>query len=313
MTTPADNDHLTWASAPWTPIPGPNTAPIGWHKHLPYLAPTRGGTALHTLDIWLPSLLTTTSTLPSGPGTWLIYIHGGAWRDPAVTAASFTAAASRLLQRAATAAAGPTPLAGIASLNYRLSPHPGHPAPGDPARAAAHPDHIADVLAGLAFLQRAGAARGRYVLVGHSCGATLALQAVMHPRRWGVEAEVGKPAVVVGFNGLYDLAGFIRAPPEGWEGLVGPYEEFIRGAFGPEEAVWRAVCPATAEGVVLVQSREDTLVPSSQLESMRVYLEGWVGEVRTEVVEVEDAGDHDDMWGRGDKMAEVLWDVLLGV
>ncbi|KAK3344180.1 Alpha/Beta hydrolase protein [Lasiosphaeria hispida] len=326
MTT---NDHLTWASAPWTSVPGPSTAPIGVHKTLPYLPPSRGGTALHTLDIWLPSTpttttttTTTTGTLPSGPGTWLVYIHGGAWRDPAVTAASFSAAASRLLQRAAEESA--QPLAGIASLNYRLSPHPAHPAPGDPARAAAHPDHIQDVLAGLGFLQGLGV-RGRYVLAGHSCGATLAFQAVMDPRRWGLGAEVVKPAVVVGFNGLYDLAGFIRAPPEGWEGLVEPYEEFTTRAFGPEENVWRAVCPATAEGwvpewdgegrkrVVLVQSREDTLVPYSQLESMKVYLERWTEKVKTEVVEVEGGGDHDDMWGRGDKMAEVLWNAMLGV
>ncbi|KAL2160822.1 hypothetical protein VTH06DRAFT_1019, partial [Thermothelomyces fergusii] len=313
---------------------------------------------------------------------------------------------------------------------------------------ARHPDHIADVLAGLAFLRRllhhhhqpsdghdhdhggsekasgprtaangsSDAARPRrrqqqqqqqrwtWILAGHSCGATLAFQSVMDPTRWGLAgrsagaeptttaaATAARAAAIVGFNGLYDLAGFVAAPPAGYAHLRDAYREFVTGAFGPDRplgggfaglgivgrcgagrrakrSVWTAVCPATAEGpwvdewlgsgsgsgsgssnssgsggggggswwwwkrgraankktkeeeeeeeeedrkkttkgvVVLVQSREDTLVPWQQLEAMRQRLER--ERRRVDVRVLEGAGDHDDVWREGSRMAQVLW------
>ncbi|KAH6848265.1 hypothetical protein B0I37DRAFT_406033 [Chaetomium sp. MPI-CAGE-AT-0009] len=379
-------DWSAWASVPWSPVrrpetetgtepgatPGvvgglPNTntdantdtnTPIGWLKSgIPYLPPG-DAVALQTLDVWIPATTTTTTTTapdPSSPPpnhpnkTWIVYIHGGAWRDPAITSASFTATATNLLLRSTTTTiTNPHPttsesgLAGLISLNYRLSPHPAYAASSSHSNnKARHPDHIADVCAALAFLGRLGILGGgtdgnrkRWVLAGHSCGATLAFQAVMHPGRWGLSLGSGgagagdwqKPAALVGFNGLYDLAGFIAEPPEGYGHLREGYREFVEGAFGADEGVWRGVCPATAEGnwvgewigdghadgepeqtVVLVQSREDTLVPWEQLEVMRVRLvdEGMVG------VKVMGAtGKHDDVWREGKRMAEVLWNTL---
>ena len=133
--------------------------------------------------------------------------------------------------------------------------------------------------------------------------------------------------MVVGFNGLYDLAGFIAAPPEGYEGLREGYQEFVEGAFGREEEVWRAVCPTTAGGgwvgewrekvggggkaveVVLVQSREDGLVPYGQLEGLKRVLEreGVEAEVK------EAGGEHDAIWMKSGRMGEVLWEVVEGM
>ncbi|KAK3293514.1 Alpha/Beta hydrolase protein [Chaetomium fimeti] len=370
-------DWSAWASVPWSPVgvgDSPNNnntnTPIGWLKSgIPYL-PQEDAVALQTLDVWIPantssssSTTTTTTTTPnqSSPPpnppnkTWIVYIHGGAWRDPAITSTSFTAAATNLLLRAAgttnadsTLSLSESGLAGLVSLNYRLSPHPSHP-PSTPAdklsRSARHPEHVADVRAALAFLGRlgilggGGSGGGNWVLAGHSCGATLAFQAVMHPRRWGLASRgevaspgegLPKPAVLVGFNGLYDLAGFIAAPPEGFGHLREGYREFVEGAFGADEGVWKNVCPATVEGnwvgewigdghadgegpgktVVLVQSREDTLVPWDQLEAMRARLadEGRVG-----VKVMEATGKHDDVWREGGRMAEVLWNTLRGM
>lgn len=405
-------DWSAWASVPWSPVRRPETgatagtnsgatpesadSPIGWLKSgVPYSPQGDGdgdadACALQTLDVWIPANNTTTTTnTPPNPAflppqtptkTWLIYIHGGAWRDPAISSASFTPAATNLLQRAAAtetatktetstdtspetetasgggASDGANSLAGLVSLNYRLSPHPSHP-PASPADAVArgvrHPQHVADVRAALAFLGRVGVlgggsgdggaereeeregkggkANAKWVLAGHSCGATLAFQAVMHPVRWGL-GEVGgegwdKPAALVGFNGLYDLAGFIDAPPEGYAHLRDGYREFVEGAFGADERAWRGACPATTEGkwvgewigagagdeakgekvVVLVQSREDTLVPWEQLEAMRARL-GSEGQVGVKVMEA--TGNHDDVWREGGRMAEVLWNVL---
>ena len=255
------------------------------------------------------------TVLPSPPGCWIVFIHGGAWRDPAVTASCFDRAAVALLSRARDSRS--SPIAGLASLNYRLSPHPNHPS-DNPDNKARHPDHIADVLTGLAFLQWLGGAKGEYLLAGHSCGATLAFQAVMHPARWGLSTVVNKPTAVVGLNGLYDLAGFIARPPSAFEGLRDAYEDFTRGAFGDEEEVWRAVCPTTAEGwtrewtasrrrAVLVQSSEDTLVPREQLEGLKASLE----EEGVEVREMGAGGEHDEMWDKGEgRMAQILWDVV---
>ncbi|KAK4455118.1 kynurenine formamidase [Podospora aff. communis PSN243] len=322
----SDDDNTIWASAPWTPTKPLNTTQPptipGYQKHIPYL---RHSNPLQTLTIYVPSTGQQPPSTPTPPptpgGIWILYIHGGAWRDPLIDASSFHPAATSLLLRNHTAPGNP--LAGLVSINYRLSPHPSHPS-SEPAYNARHPDHIYDVLSAISFLQRAGVAKeGRYILAGHSCGATMAFQAVMDSSRWDLRGiKIKKPEVVVGLNGIYDLVGVIRGG--GYEkGLRDAYEEFTRGAFGTEEEVWRGVCPTTAsggrgwvgewegrKGVVLVQSGEDGLVPRGQLEGMREVLE----REGVKVEEKEAGGGHDEMWERGEgRMAEVLWEVVVGM
>jgi kynurenine formamidase len=138
---------------------------------------------------------------------------------------------------------------------------------------------------------------------------------------------------VVGFNGLYDLAGFISSPPTDYAWLKEGYREFVTGAFGADEKVWRVVCPAWdskeedggTEGelfvkgwvdewigssgrgkVMLVNSWEDSLVPWQQAEVMRKC---WGLQEGVAISVVEGEGDHDDAWKDGKKMAEVLWHV----
>ncbi|KAK3315387.1 Alpha/Beta hydrolase protein [Apodospora peruviana] len=332
------SEEEDWASVPWTRLTGGPTddTTIGWHKQrVPY-----GGLALQTLDVWIPAASSSTTAPPDaadllsrpggGGGQWLIYIHGGAWRDPEVSSSSFSTAASQIFCQIRASGSGSPKIAGLASLNYRLSPYPHHPTdpspppsgPPDPARLAKHPDHISDVLTGLAFLQRLGAAAdGEYILAGHSCGATLAFQAVMDPARWGLSTRIVKPTVLVGLNGLYHLAGFIAHPPDGYAGLRDAYEEFTRAAFGDDESVWKEACPASAtawpsewkEGkrVVLVESREDTLVPYNQLEGMREYLKS--SSTALQVDEMGATGGHDEIWQKGDQLAEICLQVILNL
>ena len=394
---PSPADRAAWASVPWTPVTSARGALVGWHKsRVPYRPPGEA-VSLQTLDVWVPGRHAHADPAPPDasrlpghhqhqPAVWIVYIHGGAWRDPLIDASSFAPTATKILlhhhhhhHHHQARSSSSSSIAGLASLNYRLSPHPRHPPPAagsddddDDARArsARHPDHIADVLAGLSFLRRIvcchnhnhSRCRHRWILAGHSCGATLAFQSVMDPSRWfaaggdlssspsssAVAADVDADAVV-GFSGLYDLAGFIAAPPAGWEALREPYAEFMAGAFGADERVWRAVCPATADGpwpaewigrgswggggggggkeddgnsrgdgdgdgqwkkklVVLVQSRQDTLVPYAQLEALRAVLAPWKEE-GIEVREAEAEGDHDELWQDGTRMAEVLCEV----
>ncbi|KAK3371181.1 Alpha/Beta hydrolase protein [Lasiosphaeria ovina] len=322
------DDRSAWALVPWTPVADDETGKaIGWRKqHVPYVA---GGVSLQTLDVWIPAAPPSGATvidaasLPSRPGHWLVFVHGGAWCDPGISSSAISAAAKRLLRGTVDPGpgSGPDPgpsldsVAGVASLNYRLSPN--QDPSSDPARQAKHPDHISDVLAGISFLQRLGAATGPYVLSGHSCGAMLAFQAVMDPARWGLSTTIAKPAVLLGLNGLYDLAGFIGDTPPGFEWLRDDYVAFTRNAFGHDESVWKTACPATAtwwpdewsEGrrVVLVQSSGDTLVPYSQLEKMRAYLKK---SPSLQVDEKDATGGHDALWVEGDRLAEIFSEIM---
>lgn len=319
----SSQDLALWSSIPWTPVHASSPPPqkiIGYHKPLtPYLPSAH---PLQTLDIWIappPStpnppppahipLPTATTRRP------LAFIHGGAWRDPSQTAtACFAPAALHLL---ANPPPSPTPACYL-SLSYRLSPSASRP-----DNTARHPDHISDVLAALAFLRRLGITPD--TLVGHSCGATLAVQAVLEPGRWGLDGGRAEGVkTVVGVNGLWDLDGVISGGQggEGWDWVRGGYEEFVKGAFGGDSGVWRGVSPGTMEGgwgrewegagerrVWLVRSRGDGLVPKEQGEVMRRAVEREGVEVGGWEVE----GGHDEVWERGEVLGGVVRRVLRG-
>ena len=269
--------------------------------------PYSDSSTLNTLNICLPRP-------PSNDNTriWIIYIHGGAWQDPAITATSFTATQNKLLSSPAA-----EKIAGYATLNYRLSPYPSHPTdpsnPADPARNAKHPDHINDVLAALLYLQDRYGFEERYILVGHSCGATLAFQTAMR-RYWGsqyestpaLELNVVPPVAIVGLEGLYDLPALVRYHREQPE-----YRAFVANAFGDEIEGWEVVSPTSGgfgeswvEGrvVVLAHSAGDSLVEGEQPELMRAALEalGWGEKGERRVLMFELYGDHDEVWETGD-------------
>jgi len=68
-----------------------------------------------------------------------------------------------------------------ATINYRLSYFHTRPE----AYQAKHPDHLNDVAGAIAYLQDRYKFGGNYVIIGHSCGATLSLQYVSGvDRRW---------------------------------------------------------------------------------------------------------------------------------
>ncbi|KAJ5158928.1 uncharacterized protein N7500_008579 [Penicillium coprophilum] len=254
---------------------------------------------LQTIDI--------TTLAPRKDGYWVIFIRGGAWRDPTITSASFNATESILRDKG-------LPISGFASISYRLSAHPNYPqnptstAPKD-LRDAKHPDHIRDVEAALAFLQNTYGFGSRYILIGHSCGATLAFQAVMgavsHHREQAfvgstenpdnsigfVSASPGplppaltaQPTAIVGVAGIYDLRRLRDTHAN-----ISAYHEFIEGAFGTDEVLWDGVSPAQMVGsrgveggwksgrlAVLAHSKEDGLVDESQVEAMKEALKNW--------------------------------------
>lgn len=321
----------TWAECPWEPFNGKDgSSAVAWHKHS--VAYRSNANALQTLDIWLPSSQSQSAppndSLPTNDNSWAIYIHGGAWRDPLVSASSFNATVKHIISKPGII----DRIGGLASLNYSLSPHPHHatdPSPPkdpsrpiDPSRTAKHPDHIRDVLTALAFLQDKASFGSNYVLVGHSCGATLAFQVAMDIKLWelgdkGPKPE--KPKAIIGVNGLYDLPRLISEPGEKHKDLIPIYEAFTKLAFGGDVKVWHKVSTISVDDwsrqwtggmkAVFAQSNVDTMVPYRQTRDMMERLRASKGESLA-VSEVEIVGDHNDIWDEGHQLAKMIENVV---
>ncbi|KAL8392514.1 hypothetical protein RB595_002633 [Gaeumannomyces hyphopodioides] len=255
---------------------------------------------LQTLGIWdfRPSQAETAN---GGPAVkyWVVFIHGGAWRDPRVTLRAIEPTIAQLVASPATS----TRIAGVASIDYRLTAHPDFPqdptaTPPGRLRNARHPDHVRDVAAAMTLLASLRPLAGpctRYVLAGHSAGATLALQLLMGSRA-GVHHTAGggndvaaasppllpfpAPAAIIGYEGLYDLRGICAR--KGYAFLFAP-------PFGDDEDAWDRASPALHRGfaaawdswaaatdagpgrkrlVVIAQSPEDELVDMDEALAM---------------------------------------------
>lgn len=280
-----------------------------YRKNVQYSA----GSSLNTLEYCIPRPTT------SDKQVWIVYVHGGAWRDPEKDASSFHKAQGMLMKSWESEY-----VAGYASINYRLSPYPSHPRhpsnPSDPARNARHPDHINDVLAALLHLQETFNFKDRYILVGHSCGATLALQVAMK-RYWGAQYEstpalernVIPPMAILGVEGLYDLPALVK-----YHSSEPVYQQFVSHAFGSDDSAWAAASPTSGrfseswvDGrlVVLAHSREDELVEWEQVDRMHrtLKMQGFdeaVGERMLKLVEL--GGKHDQVWQEGGELARAI-------
>lgn len=335
-----------------TEVKSPHMAqpvPVVAAKDIPYV---QNGHRFQTLNVYLPrssetdslvgqpvgSLPGLSSSSPATPPRWQVHIHGGAWRDPQLTAASIEATVAHAFN-----GDQPGPIAGIASLNYTLSDFPTHPTlpydaardnHADPSREAVHPQHVRDVLRGLALLKSLGLTDGSYILTGHSAGACLSFQAIYQaPRYWRLASPPGDeisgvdpeepptPAAHVAMNGLYDLPDLVDGLGGSHAQLRDVYADLLGRAFGradqaaasPARFEVAALRARMAEGrlprlVVLDQSDEDQLVPMAQTEKLEVQLREVDG------LQVQRGhrctGRHAAPWEEGIMIWENLLDVL---
>ncbi|KAL2832089.1 Alpha/Beta hydrolase protein [Aspergillus cavernicola] len=252
---------------------------------------------------------------------WVILIHGGAWRDPSQTSSSYLTPALNILSSSPSSESSiQNKIIGYASISYRLSPHPSYPQ--DPStespntlRAASHPDHISDVIGALSVLEERYKIGNRYILVGHSCGATLAFQAVMRSVSYSFSSQAYPlPVAILGMAGIYDLRKLRDAHKD-----ISAYQEFIEGAFGADEVGWDAASPGVVRGeegvegwdegrvVVLAHSEGDGLCDVAQSEGMRRSLGEWDkdrerGEREVHFLSIE--GEHDEAWEKGGELAK---------
>lgn len=309
-------------------------------RDLPYLP---GANRFQNLSLYLPSTARTTELVGSPvdalPGassasplpSYLVHVHGGAWRDPELGSASIEPAVAHAFSATVEPSA---PLLAVASINYSLSQFPTHPTlpydavsnhHTDPAREAVHPQHVSDVLHGLALLRLLGLRDEAYVLSGHSAGACLAAQAVLMPAsRHGLDlVEPPRPAALLGMNGLYDLPGLLARLDPTHEHLREEYESLLSFAFGADQSGWPAASPALVDPaqisprvhpdsaprlVVLDGSEQDQLVPMNQRDRLHSVLSRVSG---MRVVKGRRCtGEHAAPWQQGWMIWENVQDVI---
>ncbi|ROV87684.1 hypothetical protein VMCG_10559 [Cytospora schulzeri] len=241
---------------------------------------------LQNVAVWeFPEDTKAAAPSSSSPGAtkkyWLIFVHGGAWRDPRATFNEAEPTLNTLLDPKSQwhLPDAASRIAGFASINYRLSTHPAFTqdpehTPAFATRAARHPDHLVDVQAALRFLQGRFGFGSDYVFFGHSAGAFLNYQVLLGG---GDEDGVVLPVAAVGFEGIYDLVGLN-------ERMEGNYSSFIEAAFGTDRGVWKEAAPATAAGsfkkwsdgagrlAVLAHSPDDELVDMPEVGTMEERL-----------------------------------------
>ncbi|OAX85251.1 hypothetical protein ACJ72_00373 [Emergomyces africanus] len=264
---------------------------------------------LQGISVYFPRPLSQTN---SSSTVWIIYIHGGAWRDPEITSTSIEPTLEALVSNYS-----PQTLIGVAASHATTPTH---------LRNATHPDHLNDVRNAIAYLQDKYGFGERYILVGHSCGATLAFQTVMKQvvntraeEYSGTGLQIELPVAIVGVEGIYDL----RALRDNFKEFL-VYQEFIEDAFGSDENIWDGASPAKVEGqagieggwvngklAVLAHSEADELADMGQLRAMAKVAERWKAaetEGRTRNVLLLDdlKGAHDEIWNKGDELARVI-------
>lgn len=298
---------------------------------------------LQTLNIYVPNtdenqalIDTEVTALPSEATTsssprWLVYIHGGAWRDPYLTANAVEAAVAHLFVNPHSSA-----FDAVVSIDYTLSPMPTHPKlpydpvknnHSDPSREAHHPEHLGDVYTAFDYLRKLGLSVDSFVLAGHSCGACLMFQSVLRsPENYGLPnsmPSIPRPSALLGVNGLYGFKNLVHCLGPFHDHLDHVYQELLSIAFGEDQDKWAEASPADFDleelrvradagllppVVMLDQSVEDQLVPVNQTET----LEARLGQVNgLDVVRGHrSVGRHAAPWEQGDILSLAVLDLV---
>jgi acetyl esterase/lipase len=231
----------------------------------------------------------------NGTNTWVVYIHGGYFRDPLVLADSFHATVNGSLAN--------SPDISFATIDYRLSAHSAHPQAADtPAfdlRNARWPQHLDDVFVALKQLQTKYKFGSNYILVGHSVGAQMALLAALK----ATERDFAAPKLVLGLSGIYDFPMIHEAHPEYKPITFNAIEEGEEIAASPARYSVQDYKDAGVLQVILGHSKDDGLVPWNQVDRMEAVLsQDDAGYVQT----LELFGAHNDIWRDGRESARAL-------
>ena len=202
-------------------------------------------------------------------------------------------------------------IAAFASINYRLSPYPSHTSkpssPDDPSRNVHYPSHLLDVAHALLYLDKEYQIGDRFLLVGHSAGATMAFE--LH--NWYIpHSPLPTPAGVLGVAGIYHFEAFLQA-----HNKIPVYKEIMENAF-PDRKLWERASPyrnrlpghakwEQAKAVIISHSDQDELVERAQpyymMERVRM-----TPHFKEKVHFIDASGSHDEIWQSGDILAGLI-------
>jgi acetyl esterase/lipase len=275
-----------------TPTNQEMPTPGEWQRHIRY----GKDNVLQDYDVFLPAK----QGHPQRSSPWIIYIHGGFFRDPLVLADSFHATVD-LIQ----ASEHGKHIAGYATLNYRLSKHVNHAQPPDTPeydlRNASWPQHLDDVLSGIKQLQSTYKFGSDYILAGHSVGAQLALLVALKAQEHGFPA----PAFVLGLSGIYDFPLIHKDFPAYKALTFNAMKEGEEVAASPVNYKVEDYKRAGVQHVMLGHSKDDGLVPWNQVDAMVEVLEKSAkGKDFVSVVELH--GAHNDIWRDGKESSRAI-------
>lgn len=197
---------------------------------------------------------------------------------------------------------------GFVSINYRLSPYPSHPrdpsSPDDPSRNAHYPDHLQDVVKALLYLESQYHISGRYLLVGHSAGATIAFE--LHGNS---SSKLPAPVGILGVAGIYHFEAFLKNHSES-----PAYLEFMESAF-PDRALWEKAAPYTnresgsavwehVKAVIIAHSEDDELIEEEQTSFMLQRARSILQNEKVHFLHTH--GHHDEIWRSGHILADLI-------
>ncbi|PHH77788.1 hypothetical protein CDD82_3355 [Ophiocordyceps australis] len=246
---------------------------------------------------------------------WLVFIHGGAWREDNDGVNGFLPSVQKILKSKDVPQSS---IRGFASIDYRLSPCNEQDQQKGKKQCPEgsivdHPAHILDVRAGLNELQQKLKMDSNYILMGHSAGATLAFQVLMGKDVLNGQdsPDVPLPAAIVGMAGIYDF-------PQLLNDFTRPfYNLFVTDAYGADKKVQDQVSPSKFTGnykqawpgdnlVMLAQSPTDGIVNFAQRDNMQAKLEQDGFTVSLQELE----GDHHKVWREGSQTAQLTAQIL---
>jgi kynurenine formamidase len=166
----------------------------------------------------------------------------------------------------------------------------------------------------LRFLQEKYKFGNNYIIVGHSCGATLACQAVVKDVVYSINSKIWEGVKLlkglIGLEGIYDIPALVKAHKD-----IPIYQECIERAFGLDKEISCLVSPTAGQFqktwtecvlAIIAHSDEDDLVEKNQADLMKKVLEQWAGEdgiggrKGVLLVDQEIKGKHDDIWKGGE-------------
>lgn len=267
-----------------------------------------GPNVLQSYDVYIPERTTCQSSHINKH--WLVYIHGGYFRDLTVNSSSVQPAIQVLESRNTTNFTNAIDhVAGIASINYRLSAFPGvqDPAttPPNELQNASWPDHLNDVVAGLKHLDKVHSVDGRYVVSGHSVGAQMAFLSALRTLN---DSGIPKPVAVLGVSGIYDFPQILETNPEYTNlTLNGIKDPALLGSASPAEYSPSLYAQLNLEAVVLAHSHDDGLVPWDQVDTMYAVVKD-AAKREAKIVTLQ--GAHNSIWGGGVQLAKAFTETL---